>query len=364
MAINHTRTWQFRPNQVQEYQSGANALRDTNRLLIKGMLDSFLGRGTWYDKDGNVVVSSGNWTITSSNNGAGSFGNNDDVNRLDTAGEIDVTKLVWATAGSNHTWVVLQQTGIAAKFQICIDLSNSSTQSATVVVSFNSGFGTANGGTDGTATARPTAPAADSQVLINNTDWGGGSGAVGSLWNVSKTNDGKSFRFWIYRSGSCVGWYQFEVPDPVVSGWTDPSIAHAVGHITTTEILNYTRVSGANTYSRTTGGTIFASSFAHEGSQSDNRIHIEQGHANDIDNTFAFRPIIISSLTVNGRGVNGMLTDMFWGPETGQTITGTRNGQISPAVIPPAANAVQWVRVGALWTPWLKGNSFNPRIEL
>lgn len=354
----HVRTWQFQPNNVI---GTATATPTNERLLMIGLAGGMLGRNAWLDKDGAASASAGNWTVWGSSDGTGGFGNNDGVNRWDTAGVLDPAKLIWAAAGVNHSWIVLTQTGIAGSYQVCIDLSNATATNATIVVSFGTGFGAAAGGTNGTATARPTA--LDQQILISNTSWGGGTN-LGVIWNCAKSTDGKSFRFWAHRSESCIMWYQFDVPDPVVSGWTSPSVAHAIGQSTTTEQVTTTRFGAANSYSKTPGGTIFPSFMAWEGSQSNTSTPAMQGCANDIDNSNCFRQILLQSTTVNARGINGLMVDQFWANETGQTMVGTRNGEVAPGYVPPAANAVQWVRVGCFWTPWLKGEAYNPRILL
>lgn len=347
MAVNHTRTWQFRVNRLNAPSATALA---TNRTHMIEVVEGFLGRGSWVDKDGAASASAGNWSVWGSCDGAGNFGNNDGVNRWDTTGALDPTKLVWAAAASNHSWIVLKQTGIDTNFSICVDLSNANSYIATVVVAFT-GFNS-----DGTATARPTP--ISGQTLISNTDWGGINGTSPSILNCAKCTDGKGFRFWSYRSSSCVQFWNFEVPDPVVANFTTPSVAQAVGHSSVTEVVTYSYLSsGANAYSRTPGGTVFGSFIPHDGSQSDNVTPVNQGFPNEVDQTQTMRRCFLYSTTVNGRDLNGELVDAFWGQATGQVMTGTFNGQVLPA------GAAQWTRVGHLWLPWVTGEAYNPRIE-
>lgn len=349
MAVNHTRTWQFRINQVNAPSSAALA---TNRTHMIAVVDALLGRGSWIDKDGAASVAAGNWTVWGSCDGAGNFGNNDGTNRWDTAGVLDPTKLVWAAAASNHSWMVLKQTAIDTNFSICIDLSNANSYTATVVVAFT-GFNS-----DGTATARPTP--ISGQTLISNTDWGGINGTSPSMFNCQKSTDGKAFRFWAWRSGATVQFWNFEIPDPVVANFTTPSVAQAVGQSSTAEQVTYSRLAGGtNFYSRTPGGTIFGSYILHDGSQSDNNTPSNQGFPNEVDDTQTFRKCMLYSTTVNARDLNGELVDAFWAQDTGQTMTGTFNGQVMPA----GTGAAQWVRVGSLWVPWVTGDGYNPRIE-
>lgn len=365
MAIAQTRTWQFQLDQVVDISTSTGTNPAVNdRLLMKGWLDSLLGRGAWVDKNGAPSVSAGNWVVTSScrGNGGANFGNNDGVNWLDTVpGTIDVNNLIWANPASNHSWVVLQQTGIAAKLELLIDLRvGGSSISASVVVG-NAGFGLANGGANGTATAAPTAAAGTFQTLINATEWGGG-GNLGAVWHAMKTTDGKAFRFFIMRSAACVAFYDIEVPDPVVANWTDPWVAHGIATSGVTEKVDITRLTGANTFSRTPGGTIFASSFCQPASNSDaNIINCASsgggGVPNEIDDTDTIHPIGLYSATVNARNLNGVLVDMFWANEpTGITVL-PLTGQTMPAGGP-----IQWARIGCLWVPWAAG--VIPRVQL
>src|SRR5512147_759035 len=115
----HSLVYQFQADQL--IAPAATVLLSCQALMF-ATKQSLKGAGVWVDKDNVVVASSGNWTTTSScdgSGGAGSFGNNDNVDRWVTS-----ANLIWAAAASNHSWHVLQQTGIAAKFQICLDLSN------------------------------------------------------------------------------------------------------------------------------------------------------------------------------------------------------------------------------------------------
>lgn len=362
----HTRTWQFQLNQVVNISTSTVTNPAVNdRALMIGLVGSMLGRGSWVDKDNVASASAGNWTVTSSCDGSGGgagvgFGNNTGVNYWDVAGVLTPSKLVWANPASNHSWIVLQQTGIAAKFEVLIDLrvGGGSTQ-ATIIVS-DAGFGVANGGTDGTATAAPTAVAGSFQSLITTTEWGGGA-ALGAVWHAQKSTDGKAFRFFIMRSTSCVGFYQFEIPDPVVSGWTNPWIAHAIGQSAATEQVTTSRLNGANTYSRTPGGTVFASSYCQAASQSDTNMitfaSSGQGATpNEIDGTDVLHPICLYSATVNARNVNGNIVDMYWGNQPGITFLPLAGQTL------PAGGPIQWTRLGTLWVPWASGNT--PRVQL
>ena len=356
----HVRPWQFQVNQAIDVSTDVSANPAANdRALMIGLVGSMLGRGAWVDKDNVASASAGNWAVTSSCDGAGgaTFGNNDGINYWDVAGVLTASKLVWANPASNHSWIVLQQTGIAAKLEVLIDLRvGGSSTSANIVIS-DAGFGLANGGVNGNATTAPTAVAGSFQALISVTTWGGG-GVLGSVWHAMKSTDGKAFRFFVMRSGFCAGYYSFEIPDPVVTGWTNPWIAHAIATNAATEQLTVTRLTGANTYSRTPGGTIFASSWCQPGSQTDTNLLEPTGGAipNEVDGSNTQHPPAIYSATVNARNVNGQLVDCYWGNNPGLTYL-TQSGQSMPAGGP-----LQWARFGVLWTPFPASN--NPRVQL
>ena len=362
MPITHTRTWQFQLNQVVNVSTNTGLNPAVNdRALMIGLVGSMLGRGSWVDKDNLPSASAGNWVVTSSCDGAGgaTFGNNDGINYWDVAGVLTPSKLVWANPASNHSWIVLQQTGIAPLLEVLIDLRvGGSSTSATIIVS-DAGFGAANGGVNGTATAAPTAVAGSFQSLITTTDWGGG-GALAAVWHAQKTTNGSAYRFFIMRSAACVGFYQFEIPDPVVNGWTSPWIAHAIGQQTVTEQVNPTRLNGANTYSRTPGGTIFASSYTQPGSQSDTNMITFGGSGQgatplELDDTDPIHPIGLYSATVNARNTNGKIVDLYWGNQPGITFLPLAAQTL------PAGGPIQWARLGTLWVPWAAGN--NPLVQ-
>lgn len=366
----HVRPWQFQINQLIDVNTSTATNPAVNdRALMIGLVGSMLGRGSWVDKDNVASAAAGNWAVTCSCDGSGGgagvgFGNFGGVgagtNFWDVAGVLTPSKLVWANPGSNHSWIVLQQTGIAAKMEVLIDLRvGGSSTSANIVVS-DAGFCAANGGADGNATTAPTAAAGSFQAIISVTEWGGGA-LLGTVWHAMKSTDGKAFRFFAMRSQACVGFYSFEIPDPVVSGWTNPWVAHGVGQSTTTEQLTVSRLTGANTYSRTPGGTIFASSWCHPGSQSDTNMVTFAGSGfgatpNEVDDTDVNHPPAIYSATVNARNTNGQLVDVFWGNQPGITFLPLA-GQTLPFGGPP-----QWARLGTIWTPWPINNAVRVQV--
>lgn len=350
----HSLTWQFQCDQLVAPTATVLA---SNQALMFACKSSLIGAGVWVDKDNVVVASAGNCTVTSScdgSGGAGSFGNNDNVDRWVTS-----ANLIWAAAASNHSWGVFQQTGIAARFQVCIDLSSAVSTTATIVVSPTAGFGAANGGADGTATARPTAT--DERVLVSNTTWGGPASVnFGSILHVMKTADGKCMRVFVMRDTVVYGYWQFEQPANPVTGWTDPSASAAVGLGTTgapgTSAIPQTFFGTSfNQWSKTAGGTSFSSVCLSEGdlgaSATNSLLFL-----NEADNSYPNIPVGLFSITVAARGINGVLRDRYWASNQ------LANGFTAPKASGAGdAAARKWIVLGPFFHPW---NSTKPRVRV
>lgn len=126
-----------------------------------------------------------------------------------------------------NSWIVLQDAQVNPKFQICFHLTgtgwvtNVAAATVQITVSRLAGFGTANGGTDGTTSARPTATDEDAKT--------------GAALSTSATNVAR--RFYVWRStdgqvtraafrnataGSWEGWWEWGKPRVPRTLWTDP----------------------------------------------------------------------------------------------------------------------------------------------
>ena len=352
----HAQTWQFRGNQKISPNS---VLLTQTRPFMYAIKESMVGGGTWTDKTGSTVASAGNWTVTSSCNGpngtgggpANSFGNNDNVDHW-----LSVVDLTWGAAAANHSWCVLQQTGIAAKFQVCIDLNVAAGGEyfCTIVYSPAAGFGAANGGADGTATARPTAT--DEKVLITANVYGAPSAvSTGSYIHVMKTSDGKCFRIFVTRDNRLMGMWFFEVPDNwMAGGWTNPSVAYANGTNNSGagagEIPLYTQFEGASNIWARTGANQFSMYGVCMGDpQGTARSYLTYSFA--LDNSLPFIPIGLYSNTVVGtRGYNGVIKDCFW---SWSPVTQT-GFSFPQSTAPGDVNARQWMQFGPFVVPWDK----------
>lgn len=347
------RTWQFQGNQI--VTSKGSVVLDCQALMF-ALKQSMKGAGVWTDSTGAGVASAGNWVVRSScdgSGGAGSFGNNDNVDRW-----VASTNLIWGNAAVNHSWAVLEQSGIpgaVGNFQVCIDLNQTGVQqNATIAVSPSANF------LAGTATARPTA--ADETVIINTAAWGGAAATNNTALHVLKTNDGKSTRIIALRSSSnatgpyTVMFWDFELP-VAITAWTNPWAAVALGasagfpasHVDTVANLG----AAFSTFSRTPGGTNFASKWTDEGTQQ--HALVTDSYGSDVgqvclgfDDTAPMLGIGLWSATVNARGRNGKLVDI----RAGLQPIGAALSSMCGKTYPSTGTLRQWVQFGDYIHPW------------
>ena len=127
------KTWQIEPDIL--IPVGASNLVERRQAML-AIVNNLIG----FASNPMTVIGSGNG-VTSGMDG---------TNRW--AAESDLV---------NNSWIVLQDAQVNAKFQICIHLYSVWTASNAcniqIVVSRLAGFGTANGGTNGSSSSRPTA---------------------------------------------------------------------------------------------------------------------------------------------------------------------------------------------------------------
>ena len=222
----HYRTWQFQVNVAIAAQASTLL---TNALMVRSIKDALLGTGAWTDAANGAVASSGNWTVVSCCNGAGgagSFGNNDATDRWNAN-----TDLIWAAAGSNHSWIVLEQTGITGgPLYLYLDLNNT-----TGSWRLQAGWSTTLY-TNGTATAAPSGAnlaLAGSVAVPYPTAtayaWGGSQTNVGSTIHVMKSADGKASRVIVCRNGWATGLWILDELENASAAWTAPAICNVGG---------------------------------------------------------------------------------------------------------------------------------------
>lgn len=156
----------------------------------------------------------------------------------------DVSDLVFRVlSGGVHSWIVLQQSNIAANFQVCFDLSNilaadPNRQNLSIFVSVVAGF------TGGSTTDRPTATD-EYELNASTSPWlGSMTTGVATMLSCFESSDGQCTRI-IASDGStgipftAMGFERPRLPDPA---WTNPSVFY---------ILKETIASGNGCFERT-----------------------------------------------------------------------------------------------------------------
>lgn len=225
------RTWQFQVNVAIAAQASSTL---TNARMIRMAKDAMLGTGAWTDSANAATASSGNWTVVSScdgSGGAGSFGNNDAVDRWAADGN-----LIWAAPGNNHSWMVLEQTGFAGgPYYLYLDLNQNG-----LPYRLQAGWSDTLY-TNGTATAAPSGSrltlsgsAASPYPLAAAFNHGGPSGNAGCTMHVMKSADGKATRVIFTRNGWGTGLWIFDELENASSAWAAPAICYLGGGDATT----------------------------------------------------------------------------------------------------------------------------------
>ena len=332
------RTWQFAPNNL--LASTGTAVGDSRQTLraIKDMM-SGSGIGTWTDSSGGAITPTGSWTvIASSNSVTTSIGT--DLWAADS-------NLVFNSAGSAHSWIVLQQTAIAPLFQVKIDLLDSTDVRLSMTVS-HTGFGVANGGADGSTTVSPTA--LSSSFTLNDTNWGGSAAAGSKRVHVMRSIDGKATRILIGRNGHITACWQFELASTSLTGWTVPYIARAGDAISTaapvTDAPTVAFIAGTTaTVGVDTNGTFSGYMVAEGDNSAINRLIVQtQTAANSIGGEYPMCPIGFNSAGAAGGHVGryGTIVDMWYGLTALATAT----------TYPATGTLKQFMQAGCLIFPW------------
>ena len=349
------RPWQFCVNQKVGPSPTAGVwppqylTPSTGKNTILHVKNTLKGAGSWTDLEGAATTSTGNWTVVSSCDGAGgagSFGNNDGVDRW-----ADATDIVAGAAANPRSWIVLAQPGISPNYELCIEFNSAGTYDvATIVVSRNQRFGAIGGGVDGAANARPTA--LDEVVLVSSAAYGGVAYFSTQRVHVMKSADGAATRVLFTRGGFTGGLWMLEAPTAVDESWEYPAIG-AVIALSAVNITSSTVV-GTNLYntanfkglSKYPGGAAFAAQLSNPASQTD--FSFEASYVpNEIGGNPMFYPasllVASSTTTIGYRGTYGTLVDCYFPPDSAPD-----------GMTYPQDGSRQWVQVGRLVMPWNK----------
>jgi hypothetical protein len=308
------KTWQFDVNNIVIPQ--ASTLATSRRTIRTAIKDVLIGFG------------SSPWTVQGSSNSVAAA--MDAVDRWAAD-----ANLVWANAGTAHSWIVLRQTGVATNFELCMDLSAAEANglNLTWVVSTSAGF------TGGTTLNRPTAT--DEQVQANTT-WGPSATNAQLVTHLMQSTDGQCTRIVICRANLAVGLMVLDRVKNPVTGWTTPSyslVAATNGGSETATITNmFTNANGRGRFS-TFNMNLWATMKVTTSSFT--AIVSNQNCPNDISAELPMAPMGVVSETASARGRHGQLFDIWFG------LTSLSTGNAYPY-----DDNKQFVQFGDIILPW------------
>lgn len=332
--------------------SGAcNSTRDRRNLLL-AIKNQMIAAG-----NSNIGPSSGSavtaWSVYYScggNNGgslaAGTAG--DGVDRWDIN-----TDLVFETSGNDHSWIVLEQDGIATNFQICIECQQGGNgddgAEIEIWVSPSAQF------SGGSTSARPTA--SDELMLRTNTLNDGWSGAATNSartwkWNMWRAEDGSVTYVLYFLNDVPLAFWIFAQPQSPVSGWSGTQFVAAVFSVSqadTNSVLTIehwydadnlrtyraNRISTADPYNLT---SMYLTADTFGGQPFTQQLTI----ANDVSGEYALGTMGIASTDGGFVGRMGTMYDIYWG----QDPLG------SPVDTFPSGGSKTWVQFGDFVFGW------------
>jgi len=208
------KTWQFDENVLV----GAGSETDTNRTQMLAMKDAMVGFAT------------SGWTVIGSSDSVAS--GMDATDRWSVIGDV-----VAGDPGNAHSWIVLEQPGIqfAGKtnpLQLLMTMNGAVSGpnhiARSFVISVGDGFGTANGGTDGSTTTDPTATDQWAPQWRSTFISGGTHGAARQT--VMQSTDGKITRVIIGDTNVGERWWSIETPImPAGLTWATPVVFMSKG---------------------------------------------------------------------------------------------------------------------------------------
>lgn len=314
-----TKTWSIDAN---------NSVANTGTALTTGknLLVSWVAR--------LIAMTSSSWVCYYSCKGAGGGVGTagDGVNRWAAAGDI-----VYAAAGSNHSWMVLRNT--ATGVQVCLDcINNNSTLQLSIVISPSAGF------TGGSVTARPTAT--DEWSYSSATNWGFSSLDNVHRFDIWQSTDGQCTRLFFASAGNPIAvWFMAEKFNASVTGFTYPYYFSLYAGTSPT-FANLTTV-GKIRHGSVTGGT----DMLIEGNASAAAFsNATYGTVpNSIDGAYGMWPVGFAGTTASLVGRMGSFYDLWVGSSAIAT------GDRYPLDTDPTPG--QFIQIGNFVFPWLNNTT-------
>ena len=278
-----SKTWQFNVNNQTTAQG--TALADARKTL-RGIKDAMIGFAT------------NPWTVRYSCDSVTAGTAGDGVDRWSAD-----TNLVWANAGTAHSWIVLRQTGIGTTYELLISCENSTPSNLTLLTSI-SGF------SGGSKTARPTAT--DELTVASSVQWINGTDSS-NRWSVMQSTDGQCTRILVGYGGNFTTLIVLDKPNNPTTGWSTPNFSALYwngGGLNTNTTGIFSTI-GPNARSRI-GSVNGSVSLTIEGIGNNFSTDTTIGNiANEVDSSWDMWPLGIACITSGARGRHGSLFDLW-----------------------------------------------------
>lgn len=322
MALALSKTWNF-TSRIYPYLGNTTT---NHRNYHFGIKDIFLTMG---------------WTVEGGRTAANGLHNNDQVDVMPTNDE--------ANFGSGDIWMHMKAppaSPMSAEFVYASVFSNghpTNSQRMNYYVSTGAGFGTVNGGGNGSTSSGPTAT--DQHIYSS---YGTSTQTFASASTVSMygawTNDLKHFRLMMFNGQVLSQIHFFDIPNNPRADLDDGDVIHTWRHAGANTITPNTGVLDQDFYTsalyngRVAGNNralyLGSSGYANLGLQSHNTV-LE-------DNKMIVHPVDVYNNTLGEKGYMGTIPDMYYG----------NNHQLGVLLGDSVGGSPLWISGGAIVTPW------------
>lgn len=344
-----TKTWRFAHVPIA---AGANQQASARNFLF-AQYNALSGRNaddsgdlTWLDEDGNAASApSVLWERKGEcdgQGGGGSFVNNSSTQKIGTAAEF-----VSAATGSAHAWWHKYNSATGAHLLFTYRDGNGGTylniDTAHAWMMSLAGFGSANGGADGTATARPTATdevgitVFDARAITaggNLQFFAGVAGAaVAHMMHVMASTDGKEWRILLYRNGYSINTLMIgEIENATVIDGSSNALNGAnkpvfgIVHCSENDFTAGRSLQDANWMGQTNARVAVHMANADDDSLTDpkyihmtcetmNGLRLPRQNKSDLTNAWTLNRIGLVSNNTGYKGPVGRIADVWFGPD-------------------------------------------------
>ena len=296
------KTWQFNVN--QSGTASGNVTTDCRATIFK-IKQSLTG------------FASNPWTVALSSNGSSSGASDYWASSSD---------VIWNNAGSAHSWIVLQQTGVTGgPVQLLIDCGTNN-PSLIVVMASTSGF------TGGSTLNRPTAT--DETLLYSASNYSLPNSSAVHVLHVMMSTDGQSTRLFVFSGGS--RWMFITIETLAGS-----DLAYQGAVFGKENALVFADLYSSSKWICKNGSTII---YGYTATQTYANVAVCNANAGAISNISNAYPMVAMSVyseTPGGRGRCGRIQDMWFGSSalaSGSTFPATPDdkqfAQFGPVILP------------------------------